>query len=600
MDLNTKALCKACSMELVDKRPINQKNLSCVKTGIENGFMFSSEEPNIVYSYCHPCYEEKIIEYTTKQIEEKAKTMKKPLQEEETADLHNKITSHNLELPKMDDQIKQLEKEKDHYSKQVETKINELKLEKLRIQREMLSYEYDLNFDNVPTNFYDVILDITSLKSLKKGWKIICTDQGEKKFEIKNKDLHTCVVGVVGNFNKGKSFILGQLSNHQIPHGHSIQTKGISVKYPNNIKHSVTLLDSAGFETPIKVNWDEEKKNEETIEIEEIARDRQLTEFFLQSFIIENSDVLLMVVGILTFSDQKLLNKLKKLCRNRKLFVIHNLSNFVQRSQVERYLEFTLMKTFHLKKNNFIVFESSNDHIETKQNDCYFVEVSKEYEIIHLILANDDSSAGKFYNPSTFEFLKNQMQCCNHLKPFNVIEAVQIHLFNMSKQLFEEEIKDFSEIISEERTIKLSNQKEILLKQCLIDELGYSSFRNSCFKPKYQLHLDKKNEKLVLVLEIPDLEECGIQTDVNNEYRLFCVEGEKSMKSQEKIRNGDVDWLDKGNVESGNFNFQLQVPLKSAEISNTDPIDCYENGVLTIIYDLEKKKEKKRKVLVLK
>ncbi len=122
-------------------------------------------------------------------------------------------------------------------------------------------------------NFYDIIVDIDSVLKIKKGWKIEMTSAGKKKYEeFKKEDLLR--IGVVGNQNKGKTFILSKLSKINLPSGTSISTKGISVKYPeleDNALRKYILLDSAGLETPIKKDdlSNLNKSNDEENNIEE-------------------------------------------------------------------------------------------------------------------------------------------------------------------------------------------------------------------------------------------------------------------------------------------------------------------------------------------
>ena len=113
--------------------------------------------------------------------------------------------------------------------------------------------EWERTKENIE-NFYDIIVDIDSVLKIKKGWKIEMTPRGKKKYEeFKKEDLLR--IGVVGNQNNGKTFILSKLSKINLPSGTSISTKGISVKYPEleeNEHRKYILLDSAGLETPIK------------------------------------------------------------------------------------------------------------------------------------------------------------------------------------------------------------------------------------------------------------------------------------------------------------------------------------------------------------
>ena len=132
--------------------------------------------------------------------------------------------------------------------------------------------EWERTKENIE-NFYDIIVDIDSVLKIKKGWKIEMTPRGKKKYEeFKKEDLLR--IGVVGNQNKGKTFILSKLSKINLPSGTSISTKGISVKYPEleeNEHRKYILLDSAGLETPIKKDdlSNLNKSNDEENNIEE-------------------------------------------------------------------------------------------------------------------------------------------------------------------------------------------------------------------------------------------------------------------------------------------------------------------------------------------
>ena len=169
-------------------------------------------------------------------------------------------------------------------------------------------------------DFYDIIIDVNSIISLNNGWKIEFTENGLKKYnEFKNELL--LKIGIVGNVNNGKSFILSKLSQIDLPSGVSIRTKGLSIKYPylqdGHEHRKFILLDTAGFENPILIDENEEEVPLDNKNYEEInkfrikARDILITEYFLQNFVISTSDLLLVVIDKLSFSEQKLINKIK-------------------------------------------------------------------------------------------------------------------------------------------------------------------------------------------------------------------------------------------------------------------------------------------------
>ena len=99
----------------------------------------------------------------------------------------------------------------------------------------------------------------------------------------------------------------------------------------------------------------------------EKSREKIITELFLQNYIIQNSDILIIVVGILTYSEQKLLNRIKTDIQraniDKPLFIIHNLMTYTLKKQVENYIEQFLLKsaTFHLVEGHNINTETYSE-----------------------------------------------------------------------------------------------------------------------------------------------------------------------------------------------------------------------------------------------
>jgi predicted GTPase len=152
-----------------------------------------------------------------------------------------------------------------------------------------------MNLNKEPLEFYDIIIRIDSLINVKtKGWEVIMSEKGKKFVTQEQKD-KILVVGVLGNRNKGKSFILQSLSGEDLQTGTSVNTIGLSLKLT---QENYILLDSAGSESPLLGGEGD---------IKDISRDKLFTENFIQTYIMNYSNVLLLVVGHLTFSEQKLI-----------------------------------------------------------------------------------------------------------------------------------------------------------------------------------------------------------------------------------------------------------------------------------------------------
>jgi hypothetical protein len=59
-------------------------------------------------------------------------------------------------------------------------------------------------------NFYDLIVKVNEITKSDK-WELKTNDEGRKRLSAENFK-KTCIVGVVGNFNKGKTFFLSKIS----------------------------------------------------------------------------------------------------------------------------------------------------------------------------------------------------------------------------------------------------------------------------------------------------------------------------------------------------------------------------------------------------
>ena len=466
-------------------------------------------------------------------------------------------------------------------------------------------------------DFYDVIIDIKSIKDIIKGWEIKMSQNGQKNYEEYQNE--KCIkIGVIGNSNKGKSFLLSKLSKIDLPSGSSIRTEGLSIKYPNletNKNAKIILLDSAGLETPVlkeinkleNENENEEKfnilleedkkadtENTENIELKdelknefkEKSREKLITELFLQNYIINNSDILLLVVGILTYSEQKLINKIKALKKankkeyNKPLYIIHNLMTYTLKSQVEEYIKEILLKSANFTLEEGHNISTNEKFIETK----YYFNENKSY-ITHLIYANEGSEAGKTYNNLTLKYLWNSFQNVKNLDNFDVIKSIKNKLINISKDYFEKMDKNLSmnDFDEDSKSIKLKNHNKITLKKCLVDELGLSNLKSNEFEPKYNYY--RKGDKIIIKIESPGnvgLINCSF---VENEgYKFIQIIGEKK-KDKEPENIFDNIYTSR---EFGKF--IIDIPIKCDDkyiLKNEKPKIYDKKGIIFLEYQLE-------------
>ena len=535
--------------------------------------------------------------------------------------------------------------------------------ENLNNNQENIDFDKNLNknkySDENLLDYYDIIFDIDSLENLKKnGWQLISGPNGYEKYKDK-KDKKNTVVSVIGNKNKGKSFILAKLSGKEIPDGFNITTKGLSVIYPDFEDKNIIFLDTAGFEIPLcetdenfkfttnneeylNLSEEEKKKNsiknylsddEKITQIMNFTRDRQNTDYFLQKFILNSADILLCIVNQLNLSDHKFLNRIQEENKDKKIYVIHNLKTFKKKEEVDDYIETKLLKlvTSKLQKGRYIKIKdnknNNNDNNE-EVNSIYYKQVfddekeeNNNREVIHLFMANDESEAGKFYNKSTLDFIKNQIIAFIDNKKFPIIEKVKEFLFNHSEEFFNdplENIDDIKEINDNDNNLlKYTNEeKPYELKECYVDELGNANFIQTNYKPSYRAYKVKCNDnneesnKLFLDIEISgevDIKDIENPEIVNkNRQNIITITGKRNLiKGQSNKTSTTVKSIaeyksSKFDNNNKMFNLRIYIPNEKCIIGKLyqRKFDV-DNGLYRYIYDIQEKTEEKSSNVVI-
>ena len=440
-------------------------------------------------------------------------------------------------------------------------------------------------------NFYDVIIDIKSVKDINKGWKIKMNDRGLKNYGD-HKTSKVIKIGVIGNSNKGKSFILSKISKINLPSGTSIRTEGLSVKYPELEGYKdrkIVLLDSAGLETPV-LNVENIEKNKEKEMFKEKSREKLITELFLQNYIINTGDILIVVVGILTYSEQKLLNRIRTEIQRAKLkktlYVIHNLITYTSVDQVQEYIEDYLLKsaTFHLEKGEKVSTSEKQD------SGDYYYEKNSDPHIYHLIYANEGSEAGNYYNNYTLKIIENSYLNVTDLINFDIIESIKNRFIDVSKEIIENNndnqltIDDFCNNDNDNnKYIKLKDEKEITLKKCLIDELGFSNLKGNGFEPTYNFYKHKTENKIIIRLEAPGNSEIKSKIEYRGENTIIQLSGKKKKdKEPEKLEDNLFN-----SREFGDFTVDIPLKTEDYKVLNEEPAKKFVSGLFIFEYKLE-------------
>ena len=507
-----------------------------------------------------------IIKIKQQEIEQLEKKMKKEIKkindyekkiqdyQKELKDTHSKydqainnfgqITNDNKELKKEIKSLNNIIKEKNSF----ESEANRLQniIDSTKTKDDYLKKKAE--------DFYDVIIDIDSISSLeKRGWEV---KYNQERKEIYDKIISekTIKLGVLGVNNVGKSYLLSKIAKIDIPTGYSIETKGISIKYSEDSKgeeKGICILDSAGFETPLliekshkEIGIEEIKKINEDKNIDsilnrdivedELSKDKAQTERFIEELIISLSDIIIVVVGKLTRTEQRLINRIKNLAKNneknkvRSMIIVHNLAQYHRIIEVENHINNYLLHsaTFNLIKNDIVGLDPIKDR-------NYLVEKSvkqddKDIEVYHYIMAKEGTEAGNYYNEITIKLIKQVYNHCNKRNSIDIPKEIALLFSDLSTEILGKKIP-IDNLVIKENNIKLeenNNQninnnkstdtiiKSIYnLQNTYIDQDG-KYLKNKEFEPKYSLYFyreegegeedeDEYENYLLLRLEIP-------------------------------------------------------------------------------------------------
>ena len=458
------------------------------------------------------------------------------------------------------------------------------------------------NFNqNDDLNYYDLVIDIDSFKNLyKNGWEVRANEEGKKNYEKYKKSVKL-LVGVIGNRNVGKSYLLQKIVNKKIPVGFSVDTKGLSACYLSNSGNDYVILDTAGFGTPILKNElydiipkkknkkeenkiddkkeEEKKKEEEQKEKDKLksqertVRDKKMINVFLESFIIKYCDILIFVLNQMSKSDQIFLNKVKRLAEGKNLIVVHNLKNFVNLEQCEYYVNNYLKNNLDFKlvefdyKNIFFDDEETKEKVmiyiekemfnsENEENEIYINE-NKPKSVLHIIMANDGSTggiknsdnteAGKHYNNKVIKIIRNFITTYTNIKPFDIIDKVIKHLYDKQKDIYTNSIPEKA-IIYKDNKIMFEQEKKkkfkSSLKRVIEDYLGNVIFEGDIIVPEYRDYIKKNTKKITE--EKTETNEEEEEDDDDDEYIIefelpgkYIIEN-KSKKKQEKEKEKEI------------------------------------------------------------
>ena len=334
----------------------------------------------------------------------------------------------------------------------------------------------------------------------------------------------------------------------------------------------------------------------------------------MQRFIISKSDIIILVIGNISLTEQKLLFKVRQEVKNsekgKQIFVIHNLKEYSTKEQVEDYIENTLKKLckIELEPLHMINNEENNNLDDNNFHNIYYVE--KGENVAHFIFVNEFSDNHIYYNTPVINFIRKRIAVVMKREKFSLIDECKEFLVKISDEIMEQNIKKENLITDEGDKfdkIVLTNTKEINLKRYVVNEVGLT-FRNDTDEPKYSCYIDFETNKLYIHIELPGGGSIISKNyDVKDGYGFLSIEGEKfGDKQLEEDEKNEMKKLHKicNKRKKNKFKFHIEIP-NGFQIIPENPYDPKNagkfvinkdsKGILTIEYNITNFNQKKDK-----
>ena len=179
----------------------------------------------------------------------------------------------------------------------------------------------------------------------------------------------------------------------------------------------------------------------------------------------------------------------------------------------------------YIEKSNF--YSDNNDNKKNKNQYYYTEKVNnnnyKSFYVVHLIVAQENTEAGNYYNKTTFDFLKTQLKAdLKRKRNFNIIEDFRQSLALFSQQFFENRI-NLNELEIKDNKIIYNCKKENRLNKWKTNEIGIPDFYDNIYKTNYSCERKefKENDKIIhmikFIIEIPG----RVNSDFKNQNNDF-------------------------------------------------------------------------------
>jgi GTPase SAR1 family protein len=285
---------------------------------------------------------------------------------------------------------------------------------------------------------YDLVVDINNICNISNGWKVLISMRYQNQEKINYFDVKSPknLVAILGQFNHGKTYILGNITSEKLEQGYMVSTKGISMKRSTVASsQNFISIDTQGSDSCVEY---------------ELLYERRATDAFLRELALHLSTIAIVVVNRLRRSDQVYINGLVKgFCDGkgltRQLFVVHNFVQTEDPCEVDELIKEEICGVFQAtKESSSIEGKEVVYWRSTMTTDTYN---QQNVTILHFVIAKGGSAAGDVWNQQTFLFMRTLIDLSvKTRRPSNLIDEI-VDFTNEKLSSYVRIPKDFPQVI---------------------------------------------------------------------------------------------------------------------------------------------------------
>jgi len=322
-------------------------------------------------------------------------------------------------------------------------------------------------------------IDAESVTDLLQGedWKILIKNPTDYQRKVNEKSVK---IAVVGDEETGKTFTLKKLLGYDHSYGKHVKTNGLCVLYPKEDNKLWTALDTPGRNMAVQTELVKKElegyfkaKGMESGDVEKIVSgDKIIIEKMIQEFVMKKVEILLIVVGKLRREDQKFINKIKerKDLKGKRIIIVHNLMDLTEKEDVKEVIQEDIINTFD-------AYERIID-VPNKQGSQTVYSEGGTRKIDHVVMAEEESPAGEFYNETAIAYLKQIISVGDMTSNFDFVQEFTENVEKSLKDYITSTSKTPGEMISMQRNdehvpfgLKLSQPEECIMKVDCVEEI---------------------------------------------------------------------------------------------------------------------------------